>query len=202
MRAHDSFGAVVGLSRADGFDYAHPEAARGALRALEGPFDRVIIATGALEAGGHAPEKSLRALTPHALAAQFAVNTIGPAMVLAEAPRLLPSARPSGMFTLSARVGSIGDNHLGGWHSYRAAKAALNQLVHGAAIELARSHPSAICAALHPGTVATALTQTHGKGHPKVTPDVAAANLIRVMERLTPQDTGGFFDWQGARIPW
>lgn len=193
---------VTRLSRAEGLDYDDPARAEATLAALDGPFQTILIATGALEPDGHAPEKALRQLDAAALARHFAVNTIGPALVLKHAPRLLPRDERAVLAALSARVGSIGDNQLGGWHSYRAAKAALNQLVHGAAIELERSHRAAICVALHPGTVATRLTETHGKGHARTPPDEAAANLLRVLAQLTASESGGFFDWQGKPVPW
>jgi NAD(P)-dependent dehydrogenase (short-subunit alcohol dehydrogenase family) len=102
---------------------------------------------------------------------------------------------------LTARVGSIGDNRLGGWYSYRAAKAAANQIVRTAAIEIARRHSQAIVVALHPGTVETRFTRAY-PGHRKVSPDSAAANLIAVLDGLTPDQTGGFFDWSGKPVPW
>lgn len=193
---------VTGLSRANGLDFDDPARAEASLAALEGPFQTILVATGALEPDGHAPEKALKQLDATALARHFAVNAIGPALALKHAPRLLPRQGRSVFAALSARVGSIGDNRLGGWHSYRAAKAALNQLVHGAAIELGRSHREAICVALHPGTVATRLTEIHGKGHRRTPPETAAANLLTVLAGLTPADSGGFFDWKGAPVPW
>jgi NAD(P)-dependent dehydrogenase (short-subunit alcohol dehydrogenase family) len=99
-------------------------------------------------------------------------------------------------------VGSIGDNHLGGWYGYRAAKAGLNQLLRSAAIEAARTHPQSVLVALHPGTVETALAPAQRAGHPAVPPDEAAANLLAVLDQLTPADTGGFFDWKGDPVPW
>lgn len=194
---------VVGLSRQAGdFDLADPASLDHRLARLEGLYDLVFIATGALEPGGHRPEKALSQLGAEALARHFAVNATGPAMVLKHAPRLLPRDRPARLAALSARVGSIGDNRLGGWHGYRAAKAALNQLVHGAAIQLARSHPQAICVALHPGTVATKLTAVHGKGHRRSPPEHAAIDLLAVLDRLSPPDSGGFFDYAGRPVPW
>jgi NAD(P)-dependent dehydrogenase (short-subunit alcohol dehydrogenase family) len=136
------------------------------------------------------------------MASQFALNAIGPALVLKHMVRHLPRDRVSRFAVLSARVGSIGDNALGGWYSYRAAKTALNQLIHTASIEVARTHPQSIVVALHPGTVDTALTAAHAGGHPTVIPAVAATNLLAVLDRLTPADTGGFFDWKGETIPW
>lgn len=120
-------------------------------------------------------------------------------------PPRLPRARserPAVAASLSARVGSIGDNRLGGWYSYRASKAALNQLVRTASVEVARTHPQAVVVALHPGTVATGLSARHLGGHPAVPPAEAAANLLRVIGGLTPADTGGFFDWAGKPVPW
>ncbi|MFN7223770.1 MAG: SDR family NAD(P)-dependent oxidoreductase [Paracoccaceae bacterium] len=201
---HAAAGAgAVGLSRSrDGLDLTDEASIVRVMGALDGTFDRIMVTTGALELNGVPPEKSVRALNPDGLAAQFAVNAIGPALVLKHSLRLLPKDRPARFAVLSARVGSIGDNRLGGWYSYRAAKAALNQLIHTAAIEIARSHPLAVVVCLHPGTVATPLTATYAGSHPTVTPDQAAANLLTVLDGLTPADTGGFFDWQGNVIPW
>ncbi|MBL6426952.1 MAG: SDR family NAD(P)-dependent oxidoreductase [Maritimibacter sp.] len=195
--------SVTGLSRsAGGLDYGDPESVDRLLGGVESPVDLIFIATGALEIDGHGPEKALRQIDAAALEAQFRTNTIGPALVLRHAARLLPRDRPATIAALSARVGSIGDNRLGGWYGYRAAKAALNQIMHGAAIELARTHKQAVCVALHPGTVETDLTAVHGAGYDKVTPDQAAANLLGVLGGLTPEDTGLFFDWQGKRVEW
>lgn len=194
---------VVGLSRSGhGLDLTDEASIIRVLGALEGSFDTMVVATGALEIGAFRPEKSLRALDPAALAAQFALNAIGPALILKHALRLLPKDRPVRFAALSARVASIGDNALGGWYSYRAAKAALNQLIHSAAIEVARSHPQAVVALMHPGTVATGFGAAYIGNHPTVTPAVAAANVLTVLSGLTPADTGGFFDWAGKRIVW
>lgn len=203
MQALSQRGPVVGLSRArDGLDLTDEAAIARVMGGLEGSFERIVLATGALEIAGVGPEKSLRALSAEALARQFAVNAIGPALVLKHALRLLPKDRPAQFVALSARVGSIGDNALGGWYSYRAAKAALNQLIHTAAIEVARSHPLAVLVCLHPGTVRTALTQTYGAGHSQVTPVEAVGNLLAVLDALGPAQSGGFFDWAGKPIPW
>ena len=103
---------------------------------------------------------------------------------------------------LSARVGSIGDNALGGWISYRRAKAAVNQVVRTAAIEYARTHRQLVCVALHPGTVQTKFTEKYLGRHPAVPPQDAARNLLAVIDGLTPADTGCFFDWAGKPVPW
>ena len=194
---------VVALSRrGQGFDVTDEASVAAPLAAQEGAFDLVICATGGLEIGAHRPEKSLRALDPAAFAAQFALNAMGPLLVLKHALRLMPRDRASHFVALSARVGSIGDNHLGGWYSYRAAKAALNQLIHTAAIEIARSHPMAVVASLHPGTVATALTDAYRGTHASLTPDEAAGHLLSVIAQLTPAQSGGFYDWQGKEVVW
>jgi len=194
---------VTGLSRSqDGLDVTDDASVASAFDALTGPFDLIFVATGALQIGTRGPEKSIRQLDADALAAQFAVNAIGPALILKHGFRFLPRDRRAVFAVLSARVGSIGDNRLGGWYGYRAAKAAVNQIVHGAAIEVARTHKQAICVALHPGTVATAFTSgfvTPAKATP---PEEAARNLLNVIADLDITDSGGFFDYAGREIPW
>lgn len=193
---------VTEVSRSiDGLNVTDEQSVTDCLGQLEGLFDRIIVATGALSGGGNGPEKSLKSLDPKAIAAQFALNATGPALVLKHSLRLMPRNRRSVFAALSARVGSIGDNRLGGWYSYRASKAALNQLIHTAAIEVARNHRQAICVALHPGTVATAFTENY-RNHDVVSASQAAANLLGVMDGLTTADTGGFFDWAGQPVAW
>lgn len=194
---------VTGLSRsADGFDLTRPDDALQVLDTLPDPYDLVLVASGALEISGAGPEKTMRAVTAQAMMDQFALNAVGPALMLSRAQRLLPRNRRAVFAVLSARVGSIGDNRMGGWVSYRSAKAAVNQIVHTAAIELARTHKQAICVALHPGTVKTAFTQKYLARHPAVEPAEAAQNLLDVVEKLTVAETGGFFDWAGKPVPW
>ena len=194
---------VMGLSRqTDGLDITDEGAIERILGTMKTRFDIVFIATGGLETENGLPEKSLSDLSKRAFQEQFLLNAIGPALVLKHVPKLLHKDRPTIVATLSARVGSIGDNRLGGWYSYRASKAALNQIIHSAAIELSRMRPKSICIALHPGTVRTALTQKYVGKHPAVSPTEAANNLLKVMERLCPEDTGLFFDWAGKRIDW
>jgi len=195
--------AVTGMSRSvDGLDITREASVAEHLGGLEPGFDLIFVATGQLAGAGHPPEKTLKSLTPEAMAEQFAINCIGPSMVLKHVVRLLPRDVPSVFATLSARVGSIGDNRLGGWFSYRAAKAALNQVIHTGAIELSRTHPQAICVALHPGTVATNFTEDYAARHATVTPSEAAQNLLAVVTGLRPEDSGQFYDWKGAQIPW
>ncbi|WP_428512198.1 SDR family NAD(P)-dependent oxidoreductase [Roseovarius sp.] len=194
---------VTGLSRSvDGLDVTDEASVEAHLGALDGEYDLVFVATGALELDGRGPEKSLKELSAEAMEAQFRVNCMGPSLVLKHSVRLLPRDRECRFAALSARVGSIGDNGLGGWYSYRTAKAAVNQMIHGGAIELARTHRQSICVALHPGTVETPLTEKFAGGHKTVTPEAAARNLLDVLSALKPENTGQFFDWAGKPVPW
>ncbi|WP_159977556.1 SDR family NAD(P)-dependent oxidoreductase [Roseobacter cerasinus] len=194
---------VVTLSRSeDGFEITDDASVAEHLQGLEGPFDLVCVATGALEIDGAEPEKTIKAVTARAMMDQFAVNALGPALVLRHAAELLPRDGRAVFAVLSARVGSIGDNRIGGWVSYRSAKAAVNQIVHTTSIELSRTHKQAVCVALHPGTVATPFTQKYLGRHPSVPPQEAAENLLNVISELTPEQTGQFFDWAGTAVPW
>lgn len=194
-------GEVVGLSRSgNGLDLTDEASVAAHLGALDGAFDRIFVATGALAGQGQRPEKALRALEPAQALAQFALNAVGPMLVVKHALRLMPRDRVSRFGVLSARVGSIGDNALGGWYSYRASKAALNQFLHTAAIEVARTHPMAVLACLHPGTVATGFSADYKAE--KFPPDTAARQLIEVLDGLEPAQSGGFYDWAGAQVAW
>lgn len=194
---------VTGLSRSvDGLDVTDEASVKAHLGALDGEYDLVFVATGALELEGRGPEKSLKELSAEAMEAQFRVNCVGPSLVLKHSVRMLPRDRECRFAALSARVGSIGDNGLGGWYSYRTAKAAVNQMIHGGAIELSRTHKQSICVALHPGTVETPLTEKFAGGHKTVTPEAAARNLLDVLSALKPENTGKFFDWAGKPVPW
>lgn len=194
---------VTTLSRSeDGFDVGRPDSVERCLSQMGGPFDLIFTAVGILAPLTARPEKSLSAIKSDNMANVFAVNTIGPALIMRHAADLLPKDRRGVMATLSARVGSIGDNQIGGWYSYRASKAALNQIVHGAAIELGRSHKQSICVALHPGTVETPFTANYADRHKTVPASEAASNLLGVIANLTPDHSGGFYDYAGKEIPW
>jgi NAD(P)-dependent dehydrogenase (short-subunit alcohol dehydrogenase family) len=196
-------GNVTALSRReDGLDVTDPASVDRIMGGLAGPFQTIFVSVGILAPEGGAPEKQLGAIDPEQMARVFAVNTIGVANVLTHLPRLLPKTGRSVTGVLTARVGSIGDNGIGGWYSYRASKAALNQIVHGAAVELKRSHRESIVAALHPGTVDTPFTAGYDPAHGKSSPDEAAANLCDVMEGLVHEQSGGFYDYAGREIPW
>jgi NAD(P)-dependent dehydrogenase (short-subunit alcohol dehydrogenase family) len=177
----------------------------GAASALAeyGPLDLILVASGLLHSERIAPEKSYRQLSAASLDRYFAVNATGPALVAKHFLPLLRRDRPAVFSALSARVGSIGDNRLGGWYGYRASKAALNMIVKTLAIELARTHDKAVCVALHPGTVATDLSAPFRRGVPAdrlFTADTAARHLLNVIHSLRPSDSGGIFAWDGAEI--
>lgn len=207
LRAQAGFDEVVVLGRRstpalDLLDEASI-ATCAAWLAARGSLEMVIDATGILHGPGMTPEKSWRELDPAVLARAFAINAIGPALLMKHFLPLLPRERRAVFATLSAKVGSIGDNRLGGWYAYRASKAALNQLVRTASIELRRSRPQAICVALHPGTVDTGLSAPFAKSGLQVqAPALAAQRLLAVLAGLKAEDSGEFFDYRGERLPW
>ena len=197
--------AVPGAVRLDLTDEASIAAAAETARQRLGEVDLVIVATGMLHDGETLrPEKTIRALSGAALARSFAVNATGPALVAKHFLPLLPRHRKAVFAALSARVGSIADNQIGGWYAYRAAKAALNQLVCTAAIELARKHPQAVCVTLHPGTVDTALSRPFQAGvraETLFTPEAAAQRLLAVIDGLEATGTGRLHAWDGRVVP-
>lgn len=189
---------------ADILDEVALDRAAAAVAAVGAPV-RVIIASGMLHGPGVLPEKSMRALSAETLTEILRVNAVGPALAARRLLPLMPRDRPGAFAALSARVGSIGDNRLGGWHGYRASKAALNMLIRNLAIEHRRTHPLGVCVALHPGTVDTPLSAPFQRGLAQeqlFAPDHAAAALMRVLDVLPPEATGGFYGWDGAEIPW
>ena len=195
---------ALGRSSTPAVDFNAPATLDEAAHSLatHGPWNLVLVATGMLHGPTGTPEKRLAGLHAEHMAASFAVNTIGPALALAHfAPQLAQGER-SVVAVLSAKVGSIGDNRLGGWYSYRASKAALNMVVKTAAIELARTHPQAVVAALHPGTVDSALSAPfRGTKIWRPARD-AAHDLLAVIDGLQPHDSGGFWAYDGQRLPW
>lgn len=168
------------------------------------PLSLVIVATGLLHAGGTLqPERSFKHIDAHSLHQSFAVNAIGPALVAKHVSANFGLDQRAVFAALSARVGSIEDNRLGGWYSYRASKAALNQIIKTLSREFVRSRPSAIFVSLHPGTVDTALSEPFQKNVPEgqlFSRQRAADQLLNVIDRLQPSDTGAFIAWDAARI--
>jgi NAD(P)-dependent dehydrogenase (short-subunit alcohol dehydrogenase family) len=188
------------------FDLADESSiAAAAARMQDDPPEWVIVATGVLTLpDGTGPERTYKRLDPEAMAQVFVLNTIGPALVAKHMLPLMPRERPFAFAALSARVGSISDNRLGGWHSYRASKAALNMLLKNFALEMARTHPHGVIAGLHPGTVDSALSQPFQSNLPDgqlTAPEVAADHLLGVLARLGPQDSGKVFDFRGEEVP-
>lgn len=206
LTAGGGFSAVIGLSRRSepAIDLLSEASIADAARhvAERGTPRLVFDATGLLSDEAMRPEKAFKSVDPDIMARSFAINAIGPALLMKHFLPLLPREGRSVFATLSAKVGSIGDNGLGGWVSYRASKAALNQIVRTAAIELRRTHREAICVALHPGTVSTGLSQPFAKsGLSVLSPDEAARDLLTGLGRLGAKDSGGFFDRHGVALP-
>lgn len=197
--------AVRGFARSfagtDHVDLAD-EASIAAAAARSGSPDLVIVATGLLHDGEHGPERALRDLDPAWLARVFAINTIGPAMVAKHFLPIMPKTGRCVFAALSARVGSITDNRLGGWHGYRASKAALNQIIRTIAIEEKRRNDRSIVVGLHPGTVDTALSKPFQRGGRDLfAADRAAVQLLDVIDDLKAPDSGRVFAWDGAEVP-
>lgn len=180
--------------------------ASGVLKQTAGDLHLVIVATGLLhQAKELQPEKTWRSLNSPSLEKLFRINAVGPALVAKHFLPLLATDRKTAFAAISARVGSIEDNQLGGWYAYRSAKAALNMLLKTLSIELARRNPNALCVGLHPGTVDTNLSrpfQSGVSGGKLFPPTGSARHLLSVLDRLTPDDTGGLFGWDGSRIPY
>jgi NAD(P)-dependent dehydrogenase (short-subunit alcohol dehydrogenase family) len=179
--------------------------ATAAAQLVEGaPLRFILVATGLLHDSALQPEKTYRTLDPEHLARSFRINAIGPALVAKHVLPLVPKAGKSVFAVLSARVGSIEDNRLGGWYGYRASKAALNQFVRTIAIELSRQKPEAVCVALHPGTVDTSLSYPFPAGtkiNKVFSPAYSAERLLAVTDAVTAAHTGQFFAWDGQTIP-
>jgi NAD(P)-dependent dehydrogenase (short-subunit alcohol dehydrogenase family) len=196
-------GAAIQPFSFDLKDEASIAAAAAAMRDI--PPAWVIVATGVLTLpDGTGPERTFKRLDPAVMAEVLALNTIGPALVAKHMLAIMPRGRPFVFAALSARVGSISDNRLGGWHSYRASKAALNMLLKNFALEMARTHPEGVVVGLHPGTVDSALSQPFQNGLAEgqlTAPQQAADNLLRVLAGLKPAHSGRVFDFRGDEVP-
>ncbi len=205
LAANSACAGVDGLNRNSqpAIDFADEKsiAAAAASLAHRAPYHLIIIAAGLLHTPRFMPEKRLASLTCDQMFETFRVNTFGPAMVLRHFSGLLDCQRGV-LAVLSAKVGSIEDNRLGGWYSYRASKAALNMLLKTAAIEVRRTRPNAVLVALHPGTVDSALSAPYRGAEIGCTPLEAAGDMLQVIDGLTPQDSGRFYAYDGTRLPW
>lgn len=192
----------LGRSTIPALDLEHPDSIAQAAAELaeEGPYQLIVHAAGLLHRDGIKPEKSYAAIEADAMQAVFQVNTLGPALVLRHFLPLLD--RSGAMAMLSAKVGSIGDNRLGGWYAYRSSKAALNMLIKTAAIELARTRPQTRLLSLHPGTVISGLSQPFRGASGARPARIAARELLSLIDGLTPADSGSFFAYNGERLPW
>lgn len=185
-----------------GLDIADEQNVRTAIAAIPEalPIDWVFIATGWLHDSTHTPEKTYRNLDAEHLLYAYRINAVGPALLLKHLVTRLNPIRVSRVGIVSARVGSISDNRLGGWHAYRASKAALNMLIKNFAIELARKKPAHIVVGLQPGTTDSALSAPFQRNVPAgqlQTPEYTAAQLLRVLNALRVEDSGGLYDFLG-----
>ena len=195
--------SVTQLSRKEhGFDVTDETSVALASSRIEGPVSLMIDATGILEVDGVPPERSFRAIDPNVMARAYAVNAIGSALLFKHFVKHLPRNERAVFASLSARVGSIGDNRLGGWMSYRASKAALNQIIRCASIEIQRTRREAIIVALHPGTVETDLTRAYARGRYTQSASDAASEMLDTLGELTPNESGNFFAYDGSIIEW
>ena len=217
LAASDRVAAVHALSRTGAshpspkvrnltFDFTDEGSIVAAAQALDevGPFDLIVIATGLLQGEGVAPEKTVRQLDMEQMRKSFEINVFGPALTAKHFTPLLRRDAKAVLAALSARVGSISDNRLGGWYSYRAGKAALNMVLKTLSIEVARRFKSQIIIGLHPGTVDTDLSKPFQANVPDgklFTPEFSAAKLLQVVDQVGAEDTGGLFAWDGAKIP-
>ena len=196
-------GKITGFA----FDLTDEASIASAAKAIgeAGPVHLVLVTTGILHTDNFGPERSWRELDAAVMAQVFAINTIGPALIAKHMLDLMPRDDTAIFAALSARVGSIGDNRLGGWHSYRASKAALNMLIRNFSIELGRKRKKAICVGLHPGTVDTGLSEPFQRGVPEdrlFSADHSVRQLLNVLGALTPDETGRAYAWDGKCIEW
>lgn len=196
----------VTLLRLDVTDIASLQAVAATVSALGSPIDLIINCAGVLHSPeGLRPEKRLQDVSVDSLEEYFRINTIGPLMVIKHLVPLMTRRGRAIIANLSARVGSIGDNRLGGWYGYRASKSAQNMITKTLSIELKRTHPEMICVGLHPGTVATELSAPFSSRVDPAklfSPEEAATKLLAVIEKLKPEETGKVFAHDGTEVPW
>lgn len=195
---------VVGLSRSTtpSFNLEDEESIRLAATSLQGSFQLIVDATGALTLDGRGPEKQMGAINSSQMLRAFEINTVGPALLLKYFAPLLDAEKRCIYAKLSARVGSISDNKKGGWYGYRAAKAALNMVLQTAAIECARKRPNLVMVAMQPGTVASALSSPFVAAQDCLRPEESVQGLLNAIDQLPAQAAAHFVDYKGAAIDW
>ena len=206
LEADGACGDVTGYSRSTvpGFDLEDEASIKQIAAALAGtgPIHLIVDATGLLHDAQMQPEKSISAVDPQVIARSFAVNATGPLLLLKHFHHLMPRHERSVFATISARVGSIEDNRLGGWYGYRASKAALNMFLKTASIEIARKRPQATCLALHPGTVEMPLSAPFAGDRALLSANTAARMLLDVIDKADANSSGSFLAYDGREIAW
>lgn len=207
MEQRADFSSVLCIGRlgTPSVDIADEESVISAAKWLQGSDiipDLIIVATGLLHRDGKGPEKSLRDLDPEWMVENYKINAAGPVLVAKHFLPLMPRKGRTCFAAISARVGSISDNRLGGWHSYRASKAALNMLVRNLAIEWQRKSPNSIIVSIHPGTVETRLSAPFqgNPAHQRFSPQTAAKQIISTLEGLTSEHSGQLISYDGTVI--
>ena len=193
---------VVNVSRSfDGFEISDEEKILKFSESIEGSFNLIINATGVLQTTDEGPEKTINVVKQKSMIDMMTINAIGPALLLKNFSKKLDKTKFSVFVNLSARVGSITDNRLGGWISYRSSKAALNQIIKTSSIEINRRNKNAICVGLHPGTVKTSFTEKFQNTTETISPDESVKMMMNVVENLSVDDNGYCFAYDGKVIP-
>jgi len=193
---------VVKVSRSfDGFDISDEEKILKFSESIEGSFNLIINAIGVLQTTEEGPEKTINVVKQKSMIDMMTINAIGPALLLKNFSKKLDKTKFSVFVNLSARVGSITDNRLGGWISYRSSKAALNQIIKTSSIEINRRNKNAICVGLHPGTVKTSFTEKFQNTTETISPDESVKMMMNVVENLSVDDNGYCFAYDGKVIP-
>ena len=193
---------VVKISRSfDRFEISDEEKIFKLSESIEGSFNLIINATGVLQTTEEGPEKTINVVKQKSMIDMMTINAIGPALLLKNFSKKLDKTKFSVFVNLSARVGSITDNRLGGWISYRSSKAALNQIIKTSSIEINRRNKNAICVGLHPGTVKTRFTEKFQNTTETISPDESVKMMMNVVENLSVDDNGYCFAYDGKVIP-
>ena len=193
---------VVNVSRSfDGFEISDEEKILKFSESIEGTFNLIINATGVLQTTEEGPEKTINVVKQKLMIDMMTINAIGPALLLKNFSKKLDKTKFSVFVNLSARVGSITDNSLGGWISYRSSKAALNQIIKTSSIEINRRNKNAICVGLHPGTVKTRFTEKFQNTTETISPEESVEMMMKVVENLSVNDNGYCFAYDGKVIP-